>query len=161
MPLVLIESFEEFSRRHGGNPVSTGHRLVFPTGAQCDDMEGSQRWEPPADATALLHARKKYVSARLRQAEGEFHQTQSAFSEQAALAATYGSNVPPPPFDSKEILLGLKATGHTLRNELKEIEVQLAQTPDAIFRQQQAQQVGERRQQIAVLHGEINGVSLE
>ena len=144
MPLILIESFEEFAARHGGDFVKTRGLFLFPSGATCDE-EFSWSHSPPVDPTELLRSRREYVQEKLTRAVGNFRSLKNEVLEQGRLSATF-ANLPGPPDDAPQELQRLKAIVEKWREELQGIEVELEQTPEAISRRErQAEQEAKDR----------------
>lgn len=165
MALVNVESFFEFSQRHGGDPVPIGTSmregrvLLFADGASANDT-GTSWMEPPEDPWEKLRLRKQYTEAKLQRAEEEFLRVRSQFSEQASLASRY-PNLPPPPHDAPAILKGLRRIVKGYRAELALIERQLENSPKAKEEALRKELADRSRRRVAELAGEIHGLTLD
>lgn len=144
MPLIMIEDYQEFSVRHGGNPVEVhfqrgGRRvssgwLVFPDGAMCSVSDAEFRKEPPHDPTEQLKTRRDYVNEVLERAISDFNHLKSECHHQEMLASRY-RNFTGPSADAPAQLRRLRAIVEARRTELRKLDAQLADTPEARDRQ--------------------------
>lgn len=161
MPVtIVIESYEEFSERHGGSPMPVGARLVFPDGAMVHGDNGDIRAEPPTDPHAVLLLQRAYYDKAARLAEQEFHGARSQFSQQASFAARYPGQVPNAPENAAEILEDLKAIAQRHREKLAEINVALSATPQAEAQRQREAREADYRNRAAQTLAAINSVNL-
>ena len=138
MPMILVESPQEFAQRHGNDSIEISRwrdgersptgRWLFGDGAQTT-YDGT-RSEPPEDPSELLRLRRLYVSEQLERATSEFNSLKSECSEQAALSAKY-SNLPSVDPGVVEELKSIKVRVDQYRAELQRLDAQLEQTPQA------------------------------
>lgn len=157
--MVLIEDFEEFSAKHGGDPVRfQGNWWLFPDGASCDDNFAIRR-QPPHDSAERIKLRREYVEAKLKLAERDFRDLKNEALEQAQLAIT-NSNLPAPPNGVPKELNRRKEIVQTLREQLAGIEEEYAQTPEAQRRRQREAELQERRTAIVGLMSEIETIEI-
>ena len=144
MPMMMIESFDEFAARNGGSPLEVGGRLLFPTGAQ-SDLRNYMRQEPPADPYRRLRLQHAYYQERLRRAEDHFEAERHAASQQASYAAR-NSDLPGITEHTIERLKELKAHAKRCRKDFEKIDAELAATPQERQYRARERQEAERRQ---------------
>jgi hypothetical protein len=110
--------------QQGGNPVRIGGRLLFPSGARCDDW-AMVREPPPADPAALADRRRAYLEARLNQVDMDTRSLDAALRGLGQPfkwpTARYG-DPPEPKADGKKALAWLQAEAERLRAELATLE---------------------------------------
>lgn len=157
--MPFIESFQEFSKRHGDDAIEVGARLIFGDGAIANSEDGKVKAEPPESQYELLLVIKMRAKELLRRAELEFFNARSTLSEMAANAIRY-SNLPGPPSDAPQQLRKLKSNAIKRRKELAAIDAKLEKTPQRIARRKQEQQLAERQQQITEVATKINQITL-
>jgi len=157
MPIV-IETYREFAERHGNDPVDIGHRLLFGNGAMADH-DGMRLQEPPGDPTERLKFRKLYVVEQVGRAEKKFHSLRKSFSEQASLAKRF-RNLPSPPEDAPQLLMAIKAEVERWREELREVNAQLAETPESQENKQREEMDRDQYQRVADLSQRINEITI-
>ena len=126
MPIV-ISTPSEFVHQHGDH-VTLNSQLYFEDGATAS-MNMSVRNDPPENDFARLRNRLEYADKKVHDAESEFKQTRTEFSQQAAWAQR-SECVIPPPDNATEILLHLKAEVKRWRKLKDEIIAELATTPE-------------------------------
>ena len=157
---VYVESYLEFSKRHGENAVTVDGRLIFPSGAQADANEGIQRWEVPDDPHERLTIQKRRMRALVRRLENEFQRSQAAFIEQASLAKSY-SNLPDAPSDARQILEKMRAEVHAHRAELERIERELEKTPAGIEKRIREEDRHAHQQEVSRQISDLASLSLD
>jgi len=165
----LIESFQEWSARHGGavrNPdladgVGGGlPRFVCSDGAASD---GERHWEPPEGEFNRLEAQRLYYAALLRREEEAWESFRSECLQQAALASRY-SNLPPPPADAEVRLVAGAQRIAVLRGKLAGVSMRLVEEPtrkaarEAADRKDSAER--ERQQQLAQRVSRLRAMNL-
>jgi hypothetical protein len=159
MPIV-IETWAEFHKRHGGNCIRVGGQFLFPDGARADST-GNLRSEPPTDPYQLLQAKRAYVEAKLSHESDEFHAFRSECQQQAAFAARYGSNnVPGPPENAVEQLERGRERIVKLHDELVELDRQIADTPQGRSRQERRDHEEKQRSQMTEQMRAIQSVNV-
>ena len=129
---IIVESYQEFAQRHGNDGLSIGKTgwILFSDGASVLQSDGDFREEPPTDPRELLILRRDYFREALKCAEKDFHRTQTAFADQAALASRSAS-IPSAPSNAAEILRDLAKVVFGIRGELERIGQQLHSDPMA------------------------------
>ena len=158
MPLKMIETFEEFCERHGGEYVEVENWLVFPDGASCDDSFFVRR-DPPSDPTELLWTKRDFVGTKLKRAERDFRSFKHDALEHAQHALR-NPNIPPPVSEATQALQRLKGLVETHRAALAEINRQLNETPEAKREREREEFVRQRHQRIAALGRELQGIEI-
>ena len=158
MPMVMVENFQEFSTRHGGDWVTVRGWILFPDGATCD--EGFTIWrQPPSDSTELLNLRREYVQAKLKQADRDFRDLKNDALDQAHLSMN-NQGLPPPPRGVPKELARRKGIVEQLREQLTGIEAEYAQTPEALRQRRREAEQRERQTAIATLAAEIQAIEI-
>ena len=156
---IVIDSYQEFADRHGGSPVQVENIFLFPDGASVNGDDRDDRREPPADPTERLRARRDYVAAHLDRTIDNFQSLKAHCHEQASLAARY-TNLPGPPVDAPKELRRLAALAEKYREELAEIDAQLAETPEAQRQRELDALRAEQNARQAQLMAEIKGIEI-
>jgi hypothetical protein len=160
---IVIESFEEFAERHGGKraQVLVDGKRYFADGASCDE-EFRQRWEPSTDPQSNAEQRKRYLTLKLKDEERLFNNFKRECLQQAKHAAAYPGSCPPPSEQAIASLQAGKERIERLREQLDEVDNELAEYPDteeAIQRErgellgdysQQARDIGEAIEAIEI-----------
>ncbi len=158
MPMVLIEDFEEYAAKHGGEYVKSRGWLLFGDGARCDE-KFEIRHQPPSDPTELLKSRREYVQSRLRRAESNFRAVKNEVLEQAQLATSF-ANLPGPPPSAPQELRRLQAIVEQHRSDLAVIEAELDKTPEAQRQRRREADLQERQTAIAKLVDELESIEI-
>ena len=143
----LIETEEEWLARNGGR--ESGVRLpdtdsvIFPTGGCAKDRQGY--FEPPQDPWESLRLRRLRASELHRRAAEQYEKTRSGLLQLAAMSARYNNYAPP---DDRDLaaLRELKAKAAQLAEELRLLDEEWQQSPDAKFRKQLAAEAAARQE---------------
>lgn len=109
---VVIETFEEFTRRHG-EPLrakNSGH-LLFADGATCDGESGNWRVEPPEGPIANCEARYRFCKELVRRLHADYTGFVDGLAGQARIFG--GGSGPLPDWDAA--LAGMKRLKNALR----------------------------------------------
>ena len=127
MPIAMNDvDYRVWETQQGGNPVRVGGRLLFPSGARCDDW-AMHREPPPADPVALADRKRAYLTARLDQVDRDVQHLDAALRGLGQPfkwpVARYG-DPPEPASDGRVALAWLQAEADRLRRELAALEVQ-------------------------------------
>jgi hypothetical protein len=142
MPLVMVENYEEWSTRHGKEPVAltknyanSGQRtrtgwLLWADGAMMFNGDFETRREPPTNETELLKLRRQYVFEKLERASTDFNDLKQQSINQAGYSQKY-VNLPTPPAEAVDELRRLKGVVERLRKDLERLDKLLEQTPEA------------------------------
>lgn len=159
---IVVESFREFSEKHGARPLRGGNRLLFADGASClDDGEGRQ--EPPRDAVENLRCRLAYWREAVRRSTADFDSLKSECARQAELASRY-SNLPGPPNAALADLHKLRDAVTYCREEVAKLEKELAEraaeNPDRLRRQQLEEYERNQQAAAATVLAEIASINL-
>ena len=110
---IVIETYQEFDLRHGGNCLHFGPLCLWPDGAQCSYENREQCQEPPtSDHHALLTLRQRYLREWVKRLEQDFYRCKQA-----------GLDFPRP--DLIEELRHKKDAVEQAREELQAIETEL------------------------------------
>lgn len=138
MPMVMIESVQEFIQRHGGNPIGMpeSERLLLPDGASCT-IDGSMRCEPPQSPYDLMLNRRRYLVEHLHRSQEQFNQAKRSVMDQAALALKY-PNLPGVSADDVAVLERLKAEADQHRLTLETFDAEHVQSNEAEIHRQAA-----------------------
>ena len=119
-----IESFEEFAARHGNEPITVeGGKKLYADGATAETY-APIRTEPPIDKHKLLEARKRYLTAKMERLVGQFNSARATWGAPAKWSFDHGTPGPPP--NAKEILDAMRKDADATRQEVAEIDKQLA-----------------------------------
>lgn len=160
---ITIESFEEFSTRHGGEFYHVGAVCIWPDGAQCSFGNRDNREEPPDAPLLLKPLRRAFLDAKLKATVESFQRLQQQAVDQAQLARKY-ANLPPPSPDILTELRRLKMVATTIREELAELVAQAqaleSQSPQRVAQQQRERQQAERLRSVNSLLGEITSLTI-
>ncbi len=159
MPMILIESYEEFAQRHGNDAVDLEHRFLFSDGSQCD-MLGDQRREPPDNPIALLRLQHLYWSTRAKQAEADFFKFRSRVSQQLSFAVD-NPDLPVPGDEAVEHLKRLRAEAQRLRGMLASVEARLGDTPYGQRRRLEVEHETARQSELAKRAADLAAISLD
>lgn len=157
MPMLMIESWEEFAARHGGNSIEDNGRILFADGAMTDTRD-MMRWEPPTDPTKRLKNQKWYWQAMVERAEVAFNNAKNDCENRAHWHARGAG--PGLTANDAAVLKELKNKVTTLRRSLAKIVKQLADTPEEQMRRRMAENEALIRQQQSQLLGEIRAIEL-
>jgi hypothetical protein len=89
---TLVESYDEFVARHGGNPCKVGNVWLMADAARIENHgQGPVCFEPPVHHIECLRLRREYATERLRLAEDAFKQCKATL-----LGHSDGSGFVPP-----------------------------------------------------------------
>lgn len=140
MPMMLIESAQEFIARHGGDPIqrmtSEGGerhqttRLMLPDGAEIDMDDVNIRREPRTDPMEKLKGVIAYLRLKLDRENERYRACQAYISTQSQFHAMGAGPLPHP--DSYEDLKKLQLSHREIQRQLgvKETELQELRGPD-------------------------------
>jgi hypothetical protein len=178
---IVVETYRDFSARHGGRPAKIGDAWYFASGAiATQGFTGEmQMFEPPEEQLALLQNRRMYHAAKLPRVERDFQRLKGAlmgFYDEHHTAITfiwdeseYGP-VPPdrdPRYsmpDNKVWLIKLRDIVMQHRAEIEKIDKEIAEQPEAKQRQQQQAEAAkhdrELRNEAFAFQQEINGIEI-
>ncbi len=160
---TIIKSYDEFKRENGGHPIRVGDRILFATGAFCNDY-GIQA-EPPQDDVARLVLQKEYWTERLARAESDFYETKETLNNFGVLPNI--NLYYPDLLHGKSPADALKALRkHVLdcRDALKQIERDWQKTDEYKKRQERIRQRQERErreeERLAKIREEIEDIEI-
>ena len=125
MYTITIESYREFSQRHGNRPLAVGNEMLFADGAACSSEDADRRQEPPHDPVELIRVKLRYWREAVKRAEYDFDSAKTDFARQAALAARY-ANLPGPPHAKAELNRIAEAV-RFCRDQVAKLEAELAE----------------------------------
>jgi hypothetical protein len=156
---ITIESYAEFSARHGGNPVPNRNVFLFPDGAKCSAENRDMREEPPTDPQQLLRFRRLYVATRLEQEVKAFNTFKYDCHERAQAAARCSAAVGPP-LDAPAQLRAGKARIDALRAELADLDTRIEPTASQLREQSREEATRERQSALQSLLSDIDAVHI-
>lgn len=160
---ITIESYQEFSARHGNRPLRCGNVLLFADGAMCNPDDGNLREEPPRDPVESLHRQLRYWREAVRRSTADFTTLRGQCSQQAQLASRY-SNLPGPSNEALADLHKLQSAVMFCREKVAELEKALADKavadPESHRQQCREQYDREDRARAAQLIHEIQSITL-
>ena len=158
MPMVMVESFQEFITRHGGDCVTVRGWMLFPDGTTCNE-DFTIRRQSPSDPTELLNLRREYVQAKLKQADRDFRDLKNDALDQAHTSMN-NRGLPPPGRGVPNELTRRKGIVEQLREQLASIEAEYAQTPEAQRQRRRDAEELARQTTIASLAAEIQAIEI-
>lgn len=159
MPMILIESYEEFAQRHGNDAIDLEHRFLFSDGAQCD-RNGDQRREPPDNRTALLRLQERYWQHRTKQAENDFLAFRGRINQQLSFAVN-NPDLPVPGDEAVEHLKRLRAEAQRLRAMLDSVESRLGETDYGKRRRELVEYETARQSELSKRAADVAAITLD
>lgn len=158
MPMVFIQTLEDFSAKHG-TPLHYGGRLWYRTGASATP-DGHIFCDPPTSRFKRVRLKIDYWQTALERAEKDFDDAQSGFMEQARLGASY-TNLPGMQHDAEQILQRLKAVAEDCKRQIAFLTRVLEKTPEMqAFREEEQRRI-KMKSQMHLAVGRIAAIKLE
>lgn len=160
MPTFFVESFEEFSQRHGGNPLKGRDQIIrFPDGACCN-ADGTVFQEPPQGRSQQLHAIRAYRYLGMERALKDFDAMKRSMLENIHNAQLSQSWIAPPA-DCQAELEKRGAAFFKWKSECDYCDQEIAQTPEALAAAARQEELRKHQADLAALEGAIRDTTLE
>lgn len=144
--MPYISGFDDFKKLQNCEVIQierSEHRdaWLFVNGAACvllktgmnKDFEGH---DPPTERFALLRAKRLFVSAKLSKEASDYKAALSRYQEQAMWALRSPHTCPAVPAGAADAMREGLLYIEKLRGELKELDAQLAESPEAVLARQ-------------------------
>ena len=159
---MFVETFDEFSARHGEYlDVADGWRLFANGAAASNDGRLTSFREPPLDPVELLRVQRVFVVAKLERERYEWTRFYNDVSEQAGYALRFPDTAPPAPANAAEQLEAGKRRMKALEKQVEEIDEQLALSPEARLMRLNRQRDAERNRKLQAQFAAIQTIRLE
>lgn len=163
----IIESYHEFAVRHGGNAVYDPkfRAELFPDGAVwrgprarmgVDQYGNSGGGTDPPTGVPLLHLRHRYTELTLQRELAAFECAKADYTSAMNWHTQY-NNCPPPPAGAEECLDAGKLRIAKLQAELKSLQDELDNLPEAIARREYEES---QRQRYLVNHERLSRLTV-
>ncbi len=157
MPLVFVESFNEFRQRQACDFVTTKKGYLFRNGARSD---GAVHFDVPSEEFSAARLRREFLVVKFKEVESEFSAVKNHALEQASLRMRFGNSVPGPPSDVAEILERLKERAEGFRAAIASIDELLNESPEAQERRRNEAHEAERRQQAKDIFAQVQQITI-